>query len=104
ALGERLASKYALAVDWNGYGSLGDAVRAFIAAKGPGESERLYRVVNDLLAGVDATPGDALQHLSAITDLRLFVSTTFDGFLARAIDGTRFGGEKRTRELWFSPN
>src|SRR5438477_3453521 len=104
ALGQRLANKYALGVDWSQSDGLGDAVRAFLVTRGSLETERLYRVVNDLLAGLDATSGAALRHLGAITDLRLFVSTTFDGSLARAIDSARFGGEKQTRELWFSPN
>ena len=39
-----------------------------------------------------------------ISDFRLFVSTTFDSLLTRALNETRFGGEPRARDLWFSPN
>ncbi|MBA2708425.1 MAG: toll/interleukin-1 receptor domain-containing protein, partial [Gemmatimonadaceae bacterium] len=68
------------------------------------QNERLYRIVNDLLIATNpATPG-SLRQLAAITDLRLFVSTTFDSLLARAVDEVRFGGSSGTTELSFAPN
>jgi len=100
-LGEKLAARYQLGDALAGQG-LGEAVRAVLATKR--DTERLYRVVNDLLAALDPVAGESLEKLAAITDLRLFVSTTFDGLLARTLDAVRFGGERRTRELWFSPS
>ena len=53
---------------------------------------------------LDPAPGDALRDLAAIDDLRLFVSTTPDRLLAKAVNEVRFKGSPRTRELSFSPN
>ena len=48
-------------------------------------------------------PGDALRNLAAIEDLRLFVNTTPDRLLAKAVNEVRFQGGPKTRELTFSP-
>jgi hypothetical protein len=102
-IGERLAGRYKLP-GWTDDSTLNDAVRAYIAANGRERAERLYRVVNDIVGEIGSVPPDALKRLAAIRDLRLFVSTTFDSLLARALNQVRFAGEPRTRELWFSPN
>jgi TIR domain/SIR2-like domain len=103
-LGERVAARYQLDVSWGPLSGLDDAVGAFLAARGSREAERLYRVVNDLVSDLDPQPPEALRQLAGIRDFRLFLSTTFDPLLARALNDVRFGGEPRTRELWFSPN
>lgn len=103
-LGERVAARYQLDVSWGPHSGLDDAVGAFLAARGSREGERLYRVINDLVSGLDSPPPDALRRLAGIRDFRLFLSTTFDPMLARALNDVRFGGEPHTRELWFSPN
>lgn len=53
---------------------------------------------------LDPEPNDALRDLAAIDDLRLFVSTTPDRVLAKAINEVRFRGRPMTRELSFSLN
>lgn len=103
-LGERLAARYKVAVDWTDPGSLDDAVRAVLASAGRDKLERLYRVVNDALHELDPAPPTALRQLASISDLHLFISTTFDSMLARAIDLERCGGEALTQEFWFAPN
>jgi hypothetical protein len=103
-LGERVAARYQLDVSGSTLSGLDDAVGAFLSARGSREAERLYRVVNDLLSGLGSPPPEALRQLAGIRDFRLFLSTTFDSLLARALDDVRFNGEPRTRELWFSPN
>ncbi|HSK80283.1 MAG TPA: toll/interleukin-1 receptor domain-containing protein [Thermoanaerobaculia bacterium] len=103
-LGERVAARYQLDVGWGPLSGLDDAVGAFLAARGSREAERLYRVVNDFVSDLDPQPPEALRQLAGIRDFRLFLSTTFDPLLARALNEVRFGGEARTRELWFSPN
>ncbi len=45
---------------------------------------------------------EPLRQLAAISDFRLFISTTFDELLANAIDGERYGGKPQTRRLSFS--
>jgi hypothetical protein len=103
-LAERLAERYALAFQWTESSGLHDVVRALLALRGRADSERLYRVVNDLLLAASPTPPDALEQLAGILDIPLFVSTTFDSSMTQAVDRVRFGGAQGTRELWFAPN
>lgn len=103
-LGERLAAHHQLSVSWDSDSGLGDAVGAYLAGPGQRESQRLYRVVNDLLSELNPTPPEALRQLAAIADFRLFISTTFDSMITQAINEVRFGGQPLTREVWFSPN
>ena len=72
--------------------------------EGQDEVDRLYRVINNIIAELDPAPSDALRNLATINDLRLFVSTTPDRLLAKAMNEVRFKGNPRTRELSFSPN
>ncbi len=102
-IGQRLAEKYHLAVS-PGMTTTGEAVAACLRERGQDEVERLYRVINDLIVEFDPAPGDALRNLAAIDDLRLFVSTTPDRVLAKAVNEVRFQGRPATRELAFSPN
>ena len=103
-IGERLAHGYDLPIHWTDQSDLNDAVRAYFSARGRGESERLYRIVNDILSEVKAGPPESLKQLAAIIDQQLFISTTFDSLMTQAVNTVRFNGEARTRELWFSPN
>jgi hypothetical protein len=102
-IGQRLAERYHLTVS-PGMTTMGEAVAAFLRERGQDEVERLYRVINDIIAELDPAPGDALRDLAAIDDLRLFVSTTPDRLLAKAVNEVRFQGRPATRELSFSPN
>jgi hypothetical protein len=102
-IGQRLAKKYQLTVS-PGMTTMGEAVAAFLRERGHDEVERLYRVINDIIAELDPAPGDPLRDLAAITDLRLFVSTTPDRLLAQAVNEVRFQGRPVTRELSFSPS
>ncbi len=47
---------------------------------------------------------EPLLKLAAIRPLRLFVSTTFDSFLPRALNQVRFGGDAMTRVVAYSPS
>lgn len=100
-IGERLAARYKLPVQ--GSPGLHAAVQAYLAARGRDQDERLYRVVNDILAEIAPQPCDALRQLAAITDFDLFLSTTFDDLLARALDEVHYGGQAGTARHSFSP-
>ena len=102
-IGQRLAQRYDLNVA-PGVTTMGEAVAAFLHERGQDELERLYRVIDDMIVQLDPEPGDPLRGLAAIEDLRLFVSTTPDRLLARAVNDIRFHGQAATRELSFSPN
>jgi hypothetical protein len=102
-IGESLASRYKLTVQWSNQAVLDDVVRAYVAVNGRDKAERLYRIVNDILSSLTVPPPEPFKQLARITDFRLFVSTTFDSLLARALNEARFGADL-TRESWFSPN
>ncbi len=102
-IGQRLVERWDLSVS-PGPTTMDEAVAAFVRERGQDELERLYRVINDIIVEVDPEPADALRDLAAIDDLRMFVSTTPDRVLAKAINEVRFRGRPMTRELSFSPN
>ena len=102
-IGQRLVETYHLTVS-PGMTTMGEAVAAFLRERGQGGVQRLYRVINDIIVELDPAPGDALRNLAAIDDLRLFVSTTPDRLLAKAVNEVRFQGRPTTHELQFSPN
>lgn len=84
--------------------TLDAVVRAYVAARGRDQQERLYRIVHELLLALKPQPGPALRTLARITDLQLFISTSFDNLLAQAIDEERFAGQALTRTCAFSPH
>lgn len=68
-----------------------------------GERLKIYSRLRALVAGSTLPVPPALAQLAAITDLDLFVSTTFDDLLVQALDQVRFQGERRSAEAAFSP-
>jgi hypothetical protein len=67
----------------------------------------LYRPVHDILQEVVSQHPEALQpllDLAAIDHFDLFVTTTPDDLLARALNQARFAGVPRTVELEYAPN
>jgi hypothetical protein len=67
----------------------------------------LYRPINDLLHSLlGAAPAipEALRKLGLITDFRLFVTTTFDDLLARAVDAARPNLGPPTDQIAYAPN
>lgn len=104
AIGARLAARYGLPFAPDARVTTDEAVSAFLRLRGRDEAERLYRVIDDLLAELAPAPPEALRRLAGIMPLRLFISTTPDRLLAQAIDDVRFSGAPYARELWFSPN
>lgn len=102
-IGKRLAERYDLTVSPETT-TIGETVAECLRKHGQDEVDRLYRVINNIITEVDPAPGDALRNLAAVDDLRLFVSTTPDRLLAKAVNEVRFQGQPATRELAFSPN
>lgn len=102
-ISQRLVQRYDLSVSPEPT-TIGKAVAECLRQHGQDEVDRLYRVINNIIAELDPAPGDALRNLAAVDDLRLFVSTTPDRLLAKALNEVRFEGRPTTRELTFSPN
>jgi len=86
---------------------LNDAVCA-LAARKDIRIQDLYNPINKLLKKVLVEQQEGvlapLRQLASISPFKLFVTTTFDGLLARAIDRERFNGEEKTAQIEFAPN
>ena len=102
-IGQRLAGKYDLSTA-SEMRTMQEAVAAILQKHGRDEVELLYGPINRIIKEADPEPCDALRDLAAIDDLRLFVSTTPDRLLAKALNEARFRGRDLTRELAFSPS
>jgi len=100
-IGQRLASKYDLSTS-SEMRTMQEAVAAILQKHGRDQVGPLYNQINRIIKEVDQEPCDALLDLAAIDDLRLFVSTTPDRLLAKALNEVRFRGRELTRELSFS--
>jgi TIR domain/SIR2-like domain len=68
-------------------------------------AQQIYAALKTVAAEAETLPiPEPLLQLAAIRPIQLFVSTTFDSSLIRAIDQTRFGGNQKTRIFAHSPN
>jgi TIR domain len=87
------------------YHELNDAVCA-LAHRGR-RVQDLYRPIHDLLRALLETPTESslqpLRAVAGISGFRLFVTTTPDDLLARAIDAARYGGLAKTEHIVFAP-
>jgi hypothetical protein len=102
-LAERLAAKLKVSGDdLPTRGALNAVACRYLAADG--DLEYVYSALKTILAGVGELPiPEPLLQLAGITPFRLFVSTTFDPLLVRAIDQVRFGGREKTETYAYSP-
>jgi hypothetical protein len=65
-----------------------------------------YGICDDVLQimkGASFEPSRPLRQLAEITDFNLYVSTTFDSLLERAINEVRFGGTPGAASISYSP-
>jgi TIR domain/SIR2-like domain len=82
--------------------TLNDVVCLFLAARG--RREEAYVRLRSIIKDAPFIPPLALQHLAAIADFDLFVSTTPDSLLESAINLVRSGGTPTTDVVSYSPN
>ncbi len=69
-----------------------------------GDWLEIYSVVCEAVGETESfDPPQALADLAAIEPLSLFVTTTFDPLLQRALNKIRYGGDDATRVLAFTP-
>ena len=61
-----------------------------------GDASEPYYEVWDILKGLKFPTPQPLQILAGIEPLRLFITTTFDGLMAQAINEARYSGEVKT--------
>ncbi len=102
-LAERLAAYLEVPVDGlPATGSLHEVASRFLTQGG--ELEDIYPALKSVMPGPEEVrPPEALLQLARIRPLKLFVTTTFDPLLQRALDEVRFGGQPRTRVLAYAP-
>jgi hypothetical protein len=62
----------------------------------------IYRRFAKVTERIKSQPSTTLKQLAAITDFRLFLTTSPDHLLEEAIDSQRFGGKNGTRTLGFT--
>jgi hypothetical protein len=84
-----------LEVDLPGSPTLSEVVWAYRNMPATDPSEPYYEIWDILKERKLPTP-EPLRQLAQIDPLQLFVSTTFDGLMAQALNEVRFGGEQRT--------
>jgi len=68
-----------------------------------GSSNLVYLRLSQIIATECPAPGPTLRALAEIDAFRLFLTTTCDPLLVRAIDAERFGGQTRTTVGAFAP-
>jgi TIR domain/SIR2-like domain len=69
-----------------------------------GDWLEIYSTVCEVMPALDTLPAPAaLVDLAKIIPLSLFVTTTFDSLLERTLNRERYGGERLTRTLTFTP-
>lgn len=67
--------------------------------------EDIYPALKTVALGAESLPvPEPLLQLADIAPFQLFVTTTFDSFLARSLNQKRFGGNLKTRVLSYSPS
>ncbi|MBS0456553.1 MAG: toll/interleukin-1 receptor domain-containing protein [Proteobacteria bacterium] len=102
-LAEKLAAK--LAVDIGELPSpitLNDVMCAYLGHRG--RREEAYTRVRSILREVEFEPPPALLQLAQITDFDLFVTTTFDPLLEKAVNRARYGGQPSSEVIAYAPN
>jgi TIR domain/SIR2-like domain len=102
-LAERLAEYFDISSDDLPEGGELNEVACRYLAQGS-QIEDVYPALKTIAATLDAmaVPEPLLQ-LAAIRPLQLFVTTTFDALLTRALNDVRFGGSAKTRVLAYAP-
>ena len=111
AVAERLLAKYGLASKvasgaavLREHFELNDAVSA-LAASGRRVKD-LYRPVHEILSSLlheHPEPPAPLRELASVNHFDLFVTTTPDDLLVRALDAVRFDGRSETAEIEYAP-
>ena len=82
--------------------TLNDVVCSFLGQRG--RREEAYTRLRSIMREVDFEPPPALRQLVQITDFDVFVTTTFDPLLERAVNLERYGGQPMAEVIAYAPN
>ena len=93
-LAARLAARLKLDAPPEQLATLNQVAGGYLDRHGERDFERVYSNLKAVMpTDADLAVPEALANLARITPLKLFVSTTFDNLLERAINTERFGGQ-----------
>ncbi|MBP7950655.1 MAG: toll/interleukin-1 receptor domain-containing protein [Verrucomicrobiales bacterium] len=87
--------------DPDSFRSVSAAARAWLL--GGGDRKEVYDELRDLVDGLEVTPSPALLDLAAISDFHLYVCSSFDPFMVRALEQARPGFAAKSGSLAYHP-
>jgi hypothetical protein len=82
--------------------TLHDVVCAYLGQRG--RREEAYTRLRSIMREVEFEPPLALRQLAQITDFDLFITTTFDALLEKAVNAERYGGQPTADVIAYAPN
>jgi hypothetical protein len=82
--------------------TLNDVVCAYLGQRG--RREEAYTRLRSIMREVEFEPPLALRQLAQITDFDLFITTTFDPLLEKAVNLERYGGQPTVEVIAYAPN
>jgi hypothetical protein len=81
---------------------LNDVICAYLGQRG--RREEVYTRLRSIMREVEFEPPLALRQLAQITDFDLFITTTFDPLLEKAVNAERYGGQSTADVIAYAPN
>jgi len=82
--------------------TLNDVVCSYLGQRG--RREEAYTRLRSILRENEFEPPAVLRQLAQITDFDLFVTTTFDPLLEKAVNAERYGGQPMSEVVAYAPN
>jgi hypothetical protein len=82
--------------------TLNDVVCSYLGQRG--RREEAYTRLRSILRENEFEPPAVLRQLAQITDFDLFVTTTFDPLLEKAVNAERYGGQPTADVIAYAPN
>jgi hypothetical protein len=82
--------------------TLNDVVCAYLGQRG--RREEAYTRLRSIMREVDFEPPLALRQLAQITDFDLYITTTFDPLLEKAVNLERYDGQSTADVIAYAPN
>ncbi len=82
--------------------TLNDVVCAYLGQRG--RREEAYTRLRSIMREVDFEPPLALRQLAQITDFDLYITTTFDPLLEKAVNLERYNGQPTADVIAYAPN
>ena len=82
--------------------TLNDVVCSYLGQRG--RREEAYTRLRSIMRETEFEPPAVLRQLAQITDFDLFVTTTFDPLLEKAVNAERYGGQQMAEVIAYAPN